>query len=414
MNNKDTVNSYSFHPENMKDFSQLLRDKSEIIVELWVEAVRKDKKISSTNNLPRPAIENHLSHILSGIADVLGRDLNDNEILPVIEDSLHHGSLRAEQGFDAAEIAREYRVLRTVIYDTIESELLQASAKEAMRALRLIDMVLDEVIAYCFQSYTEQRLKELEQLQNHLSLNNQELTRLVRANQDNLSYLAHELKSPLTSIIGYSDLFLRLQKQKSTEKESSTNLDHIEQVLRSGRQLLHLINDALEISRYDAGQMKLQPERVNLRELINYVYEMLEPLAHNKNLQIIVDDNRAPKHVVTDSLRLQQIITNLVSNAIRYTDSGTIKIKCETLDDEKWVLAVSDTGIGIEPEDQAKAFEPYVRVGAGNKLHLPESTGLGLAIVSRLVKLLQGEIHLVSQVGVGSTFTVTFPFLVTN
>ncbi|MEI2583178.1 sensor histidine kinase [Scytonema sp. PRP1] len=395
----------------MKDFSQLLRDKTQTILEQWVEAVRQDKKISSTNNLSRTAIENHLSHVLSALASVLSQ-YQEDQIQPLVQASLHHGTLRAEQGFDPAEIAREYRLLRDVIFVTLEPDLVQASALEVMRAVRLIDMVLDEAIACCFQTYTKQRLTELEQLQNQLSLNNQELTRLVRANQDNLSILAHELKSPLTSIIGYSDLFLRLQRQQSNEKDSITHLEHVERVLRSGRLLLHLINDALEISRYDAGQMKLQAEPTNVHELIINVYEMLQPLADNKNLQMGVDCDRAPEEVVTDPLRLQQIVTNLVSNAIRYTESGTVKIKCETLGIDKWSIVVCDTGIGIEPEDQAQIFEPYFRIASGSKSFLPDSTGLGLAIVSRLVKLLQGEISLVSEMGVGSTFTVSLPLKV--
>ena len=395
----------------MKDFSQLLQDKTQTILKQWVEAVRQDKKISSTNNLSRTAIENHLNDVLSALATVLSQ-YQDDQIQALVQASLHHGTLRAEQGFDAAEIAREYHLFRNVIFVTLEQELLQASAQEVMRAVRLIDMVLDEAIACCFQTYTRQRLTELEQLQNQLSLNNQELTRLVRANQDNLSILAHELKSPLTSIIGYSDLFLRLQRQQSNEKDSITHLEHVERVLRSGRLLLHLINDALEISRYDAGQMKLQAEPTNVHELITNVYEMLQPLADNKNLQMGVDCDRAPEEVVTDPLRLQQIVTNLVSNAIRYTESGAVKIKCETLGIDKWTIVVYDTGIGIEPEDQAQIFEPYFRIASGTKSFLPDSTGLGLAIVSRLVKLLQGEISLVSEMGVGSTFTVSLPLKV--
>ena len=395
----------------MKDFSQLLQDKTQTILKQWVEAVRQDKKISSTNNLSRTAIENHLNDVLSALATVLSQ-YQDDQIQALVQASLHHGTLRAEQGFDAAEIAREYHLFRNVIFVTLEQELLQASAQEVMRAVRLIDMVLDEAIACCFQTYTKQRLTELEQLQNQLSLNNQELTRLVRANQDNLSILAHELKSPLTSIIGYSDLFLRLQRQQSNEKDSITHLEHVERVLRSGRLLLHLINDALEISRYDAGQMKLQAEPTNVHELITNVYEMLQPLADNKNLQIGVDCDRAPEEVVTDPLRLQQIVTNLVSNAIRYTESGSVKIKCETLGIDKWTIVVYDTGIGIEPEDQAQIFEPYFRIASSTKSFVPDSTGLGLAIVSRLVKLLQGEISLVSEMGVGSTFTVSLPLKV--
>ncbi|MGI2906979.1 sensor histidine kinase [Tolypothrix sp. VBCCA 56010] len=393
------------------DLSEFLLEKTDTIIVKWVEAVRQDKKIESANDLSRKAIENHIDHVLSGLATVLSESQN-SEIQPIVDASLHHGSLRAEQGFSAAEIAREYRILRQVIFSILEPQLLQASASEVMRTVRLIDMVLDEAIGRCFQSYTEQRLSELEQLQNHLTLNNQELSRLVRANQDNLSHLAHELKTPLTSIIGYSDLFLRLQRQNTEVKDNVKNLEHIERVLRSGRKLLHLINDALELSRYEAGQMKLHPASINVDKLINDVYEMLEPLARNKNLQMELDCDRAPSEIVTDSLRLQQIVTNLVSNAIRYTETGKIKITCQMWENDKWAIAISDTGIGILKEDQTQIFESYFRVALSDKSYLPESTGLGLAIVSRLVKLLQGEIKLHSQVGVGSTFTVILPLSV--
>jgi signal transduction histidine kinase len=393
----------------MKDFSQLLLNKTDTIIEQWVEAVRQDKQIESANDLPYMAVRNHLPDVLRAMATVLSQD-EENDVKLVVEASLEHGVVRAEQGFDPAEIAREYRILREVIFSTLETNLLEGSPTEVIRAFRLIDTVIDEALARSFTSFTDERLGELEQLQSHLTLNNQELTRLVRANQDNLSHLAHELKNPLSSIIGYADLFLR-QQEKTGIKDSYANLEHIERVLRSGRQLLRLINDALEISRYEAGQMKLQSAATDVCALINDVIEMLEPMARAKELQMLVNCDRAPEQVVTDALRLQQILTNLVSNAIRYSNSGTVKVTCQVLNDNSWVIAVSDTGVGIAPKDQEHIFEPYVR-GDSMQSHPPDSTGLGLAIVSRLVKLLQGKIELLSEVGVGSTFTVIFPLAV--
>lgn len=394
----------------MKDFSQLLLDKTDPILKNWVAAVRQDQQIESADDLPHTAIENHVSHVLAAMATVLSQS-QDSEIQPIVEASLHHGVLRAEQGFEPSEIAREYCLLRQAIFSTLEPELLQGAPSELLRAVRLINAVVDEATAQCFKSYVDERLGELEQVQSQLKLTNQELSRLLRANQDNLSHLAHELKTPLTSIIGYSDLFLRQQKQEADIKDSVGNLEHIERVLRNGRQLLHLINDSLEVSRYEAGKMKLQAVPTNVRSLIKNVIEVLEPLARAKDLTMSIDVDSAPEQVLTDSLRLQQIVTNLASNAIRYTDSGSVKVTCQMLADQQWAIAISDTGVGISPEDQAHIFEPYVRADS-MKPHLPDSTGLGLAIVSRLVKLLQGRIELISQVGVGSTFTVVFPLQV--
>lgn len=156
--------------------------------------------------------------------------------------------------------------------------------------------------------------------------------------------------------------------------------------------------------------MQLQPKLLDPRSSIKDVIEMLAPLAEQKQLQMLVECDRAPAEVITDSLRLQQIVTNLLSNAIRYTQSGTIQVACQLLADNQWAIAVSDTGIGIEPEYQAHIFDPYFQITSSSTNS--GSNGLGLAIVSRLVKLLQGKIELVSQVGVGSTFTVILPLAV--
>ncbi|MFB8788672.1 MAG: ATP-binding protein [Potamolinea sp.] len=158
--------------------------------------------------------------------------------------------------------------------------------------------------------------------------------------------------------------------------------------------------------------MQLHLMSTDVRSLINNVVEILEPLAHIKQLQIVVDCSLAPQQVLTDTLRLQQIVTNLLSNAIRYTDLGKIQLTCQLFGDNHWAIAVSDTGRGIAPEDQVRIFEPFFRVGDHEQSYHPESTGLGLAIVARLVQLLQGKIELVSQVEIGSTFTVILPLSV--
>ncbi|MBD2364427.1 sensor histidine kinase [Anabaena minutissima FACHB-250] len=393
------------------DFSQSLAENTHNIIEKWILAVRNDQQIESADDLSYRAIKNHIPEVFQAMVKVLSPS-QEGDIKSIVTASWEHGLLRAEQGFDPSEIAREYRLLRKVVFDAMEADLLQATPTEIIRYMRLIDAVIDEAIARCFNSYVKERLRELEHLQTSLTLHNEELTRLINVNQDKLSELAHELKHPLTSIIGYSDLFLRQQKREIPKKDSNVNVEHIERVLRNGRQLLRLINNVLELSRYEAGQLQLQLVSINVTELINNVCEMLEPLAAEKNLRILVDCNSISSEIITDGFQLQQVVTNLVSNGIRYTDSGTISIVCQMLDHEKWAIAVSDTGIGIAPKDQTKIFEPYFRVSSQERPYLPESSGLGLAIVARLVKLLQGEISLVSQPGVGSTFTVILPLKV--
>ena len=331
----------------MRDFSQALQDKIDIITENWIEAVRGDEEIETAKQLTYSSVRDSLPIVLQAIVTMLSQS-EDGDIRTVVEESLEHGTLRAKQGYDAEEIAREYRLLRRVIFEALEPELLKGSAAEVNRAYRLIDTALDEAIARCFKTYTQERFQQLQDLQNQLQLTNQELTRLLRASQENLSHLAHELKTPLTSIIGYSELFLR-QRNNSQLKDSPPNMAHIDKVLSNGRRLLRLINDTLEISRYDAGRIKLQLTATNVRSAIGTVVEILEPLAKAKNLEIAVDCDPVLDRVMTDYLRLQQIISSLASNAIRYTQAGTITIKTELLSDQHWSLGISDTGIGIAP-----------------------------------------------------------------
>lgn len=393
------------------DFGELLTQKADAIVEQWVEAVVQDGQIEATNELTHKAVRNSLPRVLQAMATILSYSEVD-DVQTLVNASLEHGIVRSEQGYEPAEIAREYRILRSVLFSALEPDLVQASSSEILRAVRLIDTVIDEAIARCFSSYTQGRLKELEQLQSQLKLTNQELTRLVQASKTNLSHLAHELKTPLTSIIGYSDTFLRQHRQTPAVKDTVPNLENIERVLQAGRQLLRLINDALEISRYEAGTIQLHLAWVNPQELLNTIIGMVEPLADAKQLQLQVNSDRAPTQILTDSLRLQQIVINLLSNAIRYTEAGSIQLACETISPNQWTITVTDSGIGITPADQNHIFEPYFRGNLVERLNQADGTGLGLAIVSRVVRLLQGQIEFHSKPGCGSTFVVTFPLQV--
>jgi signal transduction histidine kinase len=391
------------------DYSQVLAEKTDTILDNWIEAVRLDRKIETADALPVSAIENHIPHLLAAMTTVLSQ-YQSSDIKLIIEASLDHGLIRAEQGYDAAEVAREYHLLREVIFSQLESELLAGTTANVFRAFRLIDAVIDEAIAQCFNRYVAQRLQELQQIQTQLLLTNQELSRLVSVNQENVYHLAHELKTPLNSIIGYSELFLRKEKWQSEVKDTLPGIEHIERVLRNGRHLLRMINDTLELSRANAGKIKLNLQRTNVQSVIKTVVEMMQPIADAKELKLFVTSDCAPTQVIADGQRLQQILINLLSNAIRYTESGSIELSCRRHGEANWAIAITDTGIGIAPEDTKRIFDPFFQAGeAGKQLFPTESTGLGLAIVSRLVTLLQGKIELVSEIGVGSTFTVILP-----
>lgn len=395
----------------MINFSQLLAEKIDLIIERWMAAVRADKQMKTDDTLSVTAVRDHVPLVLQAIVTILSKT-EEGDVQSLADASLEHGVLRAEQGFDPAEIAREYGLLRSVIFSSLKMELTSEPGVEVYRVFRLIDLVIDEAIGRSFKSYMNERLKELEQLQHQVTMGDQEISRLVQTNQDAFSQqLTNQLRTPLSSIIGYTDLFLRQQKQISDTQSIAPRIEYIERALQNSRRLLRLINDTTELRRYETGQLKLHLLPTNVTSVIQLTLQVMNTAITAKALQVIFDCESAPTRVLTDPLRLQQIVTNLLSNAIRYTESGSIHIRCQEQPDRRWLISIQDTGIGIAPDDRPRIFEPYFRV-EGDRSPESDGTGLGLAIVYRLVQLLQGEITVTSEVGVGSTFTVYFPLTV--
>ena len=391
------------------DIGKILLAKTDTIVESWIETIRQDIDIKSSKGLAYTSVRNSIPLVIEALASLLSDSITDKP-QQLKNSGLEHGFIRAEQGYDVAEIMGEYSLLRKILFATLKPNLLTGSKDEMFQTIELIDSVIDRVVSLSLDSYVNGRLEEFKQLRGQLVLTNQELTRLVESQKEDLAHLAHELKSPLNSIMGFSSLLMQ-QQQRSAQGENALDLQMTRKVIKNSKQLLRLINDVLEMSRYETGRIPLRLESIDLRSLILGVTEAFEPSAEQKNLAIIFDDNDAPQLVQTDSLRLQQVITNLVSNAIRYTESGTIRITCKSDSHDQWSIAIEDTGIGISPEVQTQIFEPYYRVGSQSD-YSSDGTGLGLAIVDKLVKLLQGKIDLVSQLEQGSTFTVTFPMAI--
>lgn len=389
-----------------QELGKSLLVKVDIVVENWIKAIREDEEIDSSKGLSDQSIRDNTPDVLEAIATMLSQSVADRT-QKLKDKSWAHGIVRAEQNYHIAEIVREYSILRKIVFIALKPDLQNYSGAEILQTVELINSTIDRAIALSIETYVETRLKELEQVRGQLLLTNQELTRLVATQKEDISHMAHELKSPLNAIMGFSTLLLQQQKASSGQ-ERTLSLQMTEKVINNSRQLLRLINDILEISRYDAGKVTPNIQSSDVRSLIIRVAETLEITAHQKNVALILNCDRAPQQIQTDPLKLQQIVTNLIGNAIHYTESGTIAITCQTNNNNSWSLIVADTGIGMSPEVQAKVFEPYYRVSSKGNFS-QDGTGLGLAIVNKLVKLLQGEIILTSKLGEGSIFTVTFP-----
>jgi PAS domain S-box-containing protein len=218
-----------------------------------------------------------------------------------------------------------------------------------------------------------------------------------------LATMSHELRTPLNSIIGFTGILLQgLAGPLSDEQRKQ-----LQMVKNSSHHLLALINDVLDISKIEAGQLEVRDELFNMREAIKKSVQCVEPQAAKKNISVEtkIADNVGP--MFGDQRRVEQVLMNLLSNAVKFTEQGSIRVNCEARDG---ILSISveDTGIGIEPQHQADLFRPFHQIDTGlSRKH--EGTGLGLSISKRLVELMGGSISLKSEFGKGSVFTVTLP-----
>jgi len=218
-----------------------------------------------------------------------------------------------------------------------------------------------------------------------------------------LASMSHELRTPLNSIIGFTGILLQgLVGPLNDEQQKQLGM-----VMNSARHLLALINDVLDISKIEAGGLELASEPFDVRQVIQRAVQTVTPIADKKGLPLIVEVSPEVGHIVGDPRRVEQILINLINNAVKFTDAGEVRIRSEIVDN-RLVTQVIDTGIGIRPEDVGKLFKPFRQLDTGvARRH--EGTGLGLAICDRLVNMMGGKIWVESQWGEGSTFTFTLP-----
>ena len=232
----------------------------------------------------------------------------------------------------------------------------------------------------------------------------QQIEAANRHKSEFLANMSHELRTPLNAIIGFSEVLGERLFGELNEKQA----EYTEDILSSGRHLLSLINEILDLSKVEAGRMELEVATFDLPLAIDNDRTFVRERAtkHGINLDVTIDERLG--EFVGDERKIKQVLLNLLSNAVKFTpEGGRIGIKARQADSSV-EISVSDTGIGIAPEDQARIFEEFRQVG-GDYAHKKEGTGLGLTLAKKFVELHGGRIWVESEVGKGSTFTFTLP-----
>ena len=245
-------------------------------------------------------------------------------------------------------------------------------------------------------------MAEQEALTDRLASTVEALRSASAAKSDFVASMSHEFRTPLSAIIGFSDL---MSTEPRDGDKVGVPIEWVEHIQRGGQHLLALVNDVLDLARVEAGRLDLRPEPVDVGHAVTEAVNGLRPLADRKNLALEVAT--VPVIVDVDRGRFRQILYNLISNAIKYTpDGGSIRVSVARGDGEVRI-AVADSGVGIAPEDHPRVFEEFRQVG--DPAERQPGSGLGLAVTKRLAEAHQGRIDLTSARGQGSTFTLVLP-----
>jgi protein-histidine pros-kinase len=260
------------------------------------------------------------------------------------------------------------------------------------------------LVSAAIRDVTERKRFERQKAE-ELALQHRRIQEASRLKSEFLANMSHELRTPLNAIIG----FARLMHNGTVGPVSPDHKEYLGDILTSAAHLLQLINDVLDLSKVEAGKMEFRPEPVDLAKVMGEVREILRTLAVQKRIAIEVTVAPGLSRIVADPARLKQILFNYLSNSLKFTpDGGRVAVRASPEGEDRFRIAVEDTGVGIEPEDLKRLFIEFQQLdGSASKKH--QGTGLGLALTRRLAVAQGGEVGVTSTRGKGSVFSVVLP-----
>ncbi len=277
-----------------------------------------------------------------------------------------------------------------------------------------LDKVQSIIIVTCvfgmilkFQAFVyEKQKKELEEHESELQETMRQLRKANQAKSDFLANMSHEIRTPINAVLGMDEMILRESKERDV-------IQYAANIQSSGQTLLSLINDVLDFSKIESGKMELVPVEYEFYSVMNDCYNMISTRANEKKLELrVINDPMIPSRIYGDEVRVRQILSNLLTNAVKYTARGSVTLKAgwEWKADGQMVLrfSVKDTGMGISEENQKQLFTSFKRLDEKKNRSI-EGTGLGLTITKHLVEMMDGTITVESEYGRGSEFIVELP-----
>ncbi|QTA78633.1 Two component system response regulator/histidine kinase, methyl-accepting receptor domain-containing protein [Desulfonema limicola] len=362
-------------------------------------------------------LKNIISEKVCAITGTVSEPPKNIYAVPLIHEEKLYGVMETAAFEDISPVKKDFidsaaGIISTSLYTSFQREQINSLLDSEQKSNKALQSKTDEL------SQTNEKLttlndelkaqtEELRVQKHELETQQIQVEEADRLKSEFLSNMSHELRTPLNSVLALSQLMISRGTGINPEQEA----EYLKVIERNGRHLLSLINDILDLSKIEAGRMDLFLTDFSPSQVVNNVLETIAPLADKKNL-IIKKDIDEDLMINSDKDKLHQIILNIVSNAVKFTETGTIDIKVKK-SETKICFIVHDTGIGIPESELERIFDEFRQVD-GSTTRIFEGTGLGLAICQKLAGLLKGDIQAESEIGAGSTFTLNIPLKFNN
>jgi signal transduction histidine kinase/CheY-like chemotaxis protein/HAMP domain-containing protein len=351
-------------------------------------------------NMTEDKMEYKLGEGIPGQCAAMQQNLEVNDIIATKEFIIDTGLVRVTPtNVLAAPILFQENLIGVIVlgalrpFDTLRLEIIKNSVPQIGVAITNA-MNLDS---------TRKLSSEIATKNNELNTKNAELQKAYRVKSDFLSNMSHELRTPLNSIIGFTSVLLGPHGEPLSPDQAKA----IEKVLKNGKHLLELINDILDFSKIEAGRTPVNLDSGEINEIISNVMVTVEPMVTAKGVKLVQEVEPDIPLLNTDILKVKQILLNLLSNAAKFTEHGTISIIAKKHDD-MISISVKDDGIGIEPKNLDRVFEEFSQIDSSSSRKY-KGTGLGLPIAKNYARLLGGNLTVQSEFGKGSTFVLVLP-----
>jgi len=329
-----------------------------------------------------------------------------------INDSIYKTCPFLETTLDVVNINETFNIDSMVIVSQEQEFYVDVEAFKNENSISII--IINRSNVYQYVKQLNQNRNDLSIVKHKIARQNKELEKLRKiadlANEEKSRFLAvmsHEIRNPLNSILGYADMI-------ASETTNPLVKDYVRSLLTAGKNLNVIVGDVLDLSRIEAGKLNLANEPISIKKIIENRVKNYKLKYNGSKIQInyFISDE-LPKKVLGDSVRIAQILSNLISNSFKFTEQGNITVKSELATDEKKSVivnfSVSDTGRGMSPDQLKKIFKEYEQTELSDSL-VHGGAGLGLSIVKNLVELMHGKISVESKLNIGTTFTLQIPF----